>query len=364
VLFGRAILLFDRTILPFDSAILLFDRTILPFDRTILPFDRIILPFDRIILPFDRIILPGRCSALRNRQRWPKIACLRGFCPARAPVGGLAPAQGGSGRAAQVKSRRPGADDRSQRPALARERSPRAGAARSLWRPQAGKAAAMSTLPRRKPEAIAYLENRIAMWVTEAANLGLSVSQASDLNAAIAAASGGLDAAEQARALSRAATVTYNAAYDEMRTLAGAAIKSIRAYALTTDDPSAVYALAQIPPPADPQPAPAPAAPGDITFELQSTGALLLRWKAPQPAPGAEVFTSMSRKLDGQMAFTTIFDTGAREFLDDTIPPGTASVQYVLRAKRGSQISAPSNVITIYLGAAGNEGAGQLSIAA
>lgn len=222
----------------------------------------------------------------------------------------------------------------------------------------------MATLPRSKSDTIAYLESRIATWVTEAANIGLGVDQASDLNLAVVAAAGALDAAEQARAASQAATVTYDAAYAEMRALAGAAIKSIRAYALTTDDPSAVYATAQIPPPAPPQPIPAPAAPTDITFELQSTGAIMLRWKAPQPAPGAEVFTSVSRKLDGQTGFTTVFDTGAKEFLDDTIPPGTANVQYVLRAKRGSQVSAPSSVITIYLGAAGNDGVQGLSIAA
>ena len=222
----------------------------------------------------------------------------------------------------------------------------------------------MSTLPRRKPEAIAYLENRIATWVAEGVNLGLSVDQASALSLAVASASGALDAAEQARAQSRAATITYDAAYDEMRALGSAAIKSIRAYALTTDDPSAVYALAQIPAPADPTPAPAPGAPTGITFTLQSTGAIMLRWKAPQPAPGAEVFTSVSRKLDGQTSFTTVFDTGAKEFLDDTIPPGTANVQYVLRAKRGTQVSAPSSVITIYLGAAGNDGVQGLSIAA
>lgn len=222
----------------------------------------------------------------------------------------------------------------------------------------------MATLPRSKPETISFMETRIGTWVAEAANLGLSIPQTTDLSTAIAAASSALDAAEEARAASKAATTTYDAAYSAMRTLAGSAINTIRAFAESSADPAAVYALAQIPAPADPQPAPAPTAPTDITFELQSTGAIHLRWKAPQPAPGAEVFTSVSRKLDGASSFTAIFDTGAREFLDDTIPPGTPSVQYVLRAKRGALVSAPSSVITIYLGAAGNQGQQGLSIAA
>src|SRR5690606_7679762 len=117
-------LLFDRGALPFDSASLSFDRAILRFDRAFLSFDRMVLQFDRMILPFDRMVLPGGRRALRSRGRGRKLACLRGFCPARALAGGLAPARQRPEPAAQVKSGPRRADDRTKRTAQARKCSP------------------------------------------------------------------------------------------------------------------------------------------------------------------------------------------------------------------------------------------------
>ena len=144
---------------------------------------------------------------------------------------------------------------------------------------------------------------------------------------------------------SKGATEGFYNAIDTLREAGGAAIGEIRAFARSRQNPD-VYIMAGIPAPASPSPVPAPPAPTNLTITMQTTGEAVLRWKVKQPAPGAEIITVVQRRLNAAGPFVEFASTGEKTITDSTIPPGTKSVSYVLRARRGDQMSAPSEPVT------------------
>jgi len=75
---------------------------------------------------------------------------------------------------------------------------------------------------------------------------------------------------------------------------------------------------------------PALAKPTDITMGLESSGAILLRWKAINAEPNAGTFVSIKRKLSGEAAFVLVGDTGGKMFPDDISTQGTAGAVYII----------------------------------
>src|SRR5690606_36652319 len=128
-----------------------------------------------------------------------------------------------------------------------------------------------------------------------------------------------------------------------------------RAYANTTGDDE-VYAVAQIPPPAQRDPAPPPAAPTDITLAVQPNGAIQVKWKITQPAPGAEIQTVIQRRLNNSGSWQNLGVTGLKTFTDSTVPGGTELVTYMLHATRAGVTGLFSQQTSINLGIPGNQG--------
>lgn len=223
----------------------------------------------------------------------------------------------------------------------------------------------MPVLPPTRLAQIQFFETHLPVWASEPEAIGLTADQVADLQMRTNLARANYEAAQTARENSRNATVGYHQAVDAMRELGGSLINAIKAFAAATGDPK-VYTTAQVPPPSPRKPAPPPAAPAEITTTMQKNGAVMLRWKLTQPAPGAETFVSIARQLNGVGEFVLIGTTGEKKFVDEKLPPGTASAVYLLRAHRGGVDSPFSEPVTLYLGIpGGGTGAGQdLRIAA
>jgi hypothetical protein len=227
----------------------------------------------------------------------------------------------------------------------------------------------MSTLPQSRVGILEFFETHLPLWTADPLIIGLTLEQVTDLQGFTTSARNQWDAAQAARVASKGATEGFYNAIDTLRTAGGAAISEIRAFAKSTANPD-VYITAGIPAPASPTPAPPPDAPTNLTITMQTTGEAVLKWKVKQPSPGAEVFTVVHRRLNNTGSFIEFGATGEKTMIDATIPPGTQSVSYVLRARRGDQVSAPSEPVTQFLGIPGNqeggqgEGQGGLSLAA
>lgn len=212
----------------------------------------------------------------------------------------------------------------------------------------------MAVVPRSKPLALAWFAQRTSQWLANAGALGLSEAHATALHALTQTARADSAAAHAARIAAQNALVTEDASIAQMRELGGTVIQSIRAFAKNQPDPSAVFALASIPPDAARSPRP-PRTPGALDAALTNDGSLRIAWKGS--ANGGSVAYAVFRSIvpaprpDGSPSspepMEQIAIVGEKSFVDDTIPPGTVSATYAIRAHKGRHTSAQSRSLVV-----------------
>lgn len=203
----------------------------------------------------------------------------------------------------------------------------------------------MPILPDSKLAQIEFFEAHIAVWTANAAAIGITVPNVTVLSSNTIAARTAYNAAQVARQASKAATTTFNNAHAPMRDLGGDLIAMIKAFAETTNNP-AVYAVAQIPPPAPPQPAPPPAQPTDLAATLDTFGVLTLTWKSVPKGPTSGIFFFVERKV-GTGAWTPLGGTQDASFIDPVGLTVTNVIQYRVKARRGDESSAWSDQLAV-----------------
>lgn len=220
----------------------------------------------------------------------------------------------------------------------------------------------MSVLPDTNAELISFCAQRAATWALDPDGVGLVSTQASQLASLAQTAQGALDAAKSARDASKSATVVLRNDVSSMRTYAADLIRTIKAFAENQSNPSAVYAQAQIPPPASPTPAPLPGRPENFSVVLNSDGSVTLSWDAINAAASGGVYFAVSRKLPGQSSFTQIggaagITTENRRafFTDASIPVSAAAqgAQYIVQGFRGTRGGPTSDAIVVQFGVDG-----------
>ena len=128
-----------------------------------------------------------------------------------------------------------------------------------------------------------------------------------------------------------------------MATIGSNLIRTIRAYAETSQDPG-VYALAQIPAPAEPGPVGPPGQPYELTIGLAATGAVSLGWKCDNPSGSQGTVYEIQRRI-GTSSFQFLEVAGERSFEDSTIPAGSSGIVYQITAVRGKTRGAPAQFL-------------------
>jgi hypothetical protein len=226
----------------------------------------------------------------------------------------------------------------------------------------------MSTLPDKDLQQIVYMEQHAPIWAANAVAVGLTVPQCALITTAVTNARKAYDAAQLARQASKAATTAQKNELSSMHTLAADAIKQIRLFAESTNSP-AVYATAQIDPPAPPTPALPPTQAVQVRASIEPNGALTLAWKAA-PAPTAPVNGQMydastagviyviTRRINNETAFTQVGTAdpsragarGVSTFTDNSLIAGSANIQYIITPRRGALIGPMSEVFSVTLG--------------
>lgn len=201
----------------------------------------------------------------------------------------------------------------------------------------------MSLVPRKTLEMLQFAAQYNSVWRTQPAQIGLTPAQLTALNDAYDQASANLSQQQSLKESAKAATVSARASERLLRERLADLIKSIRAFAANSDNPDAVYALAQIPPPASPAPRPAPGTPTDFRIEFSQDGLLTLRWKCDNRGSGGVVYTVERRTITGGGLgpWSSLGVTGERRFSDDRIPPAPR-VEYRVTAQRGNVRGTPA----------------------
>lgn len=196
----------------------------------------------------------------------------------------------------------------------------------------------MSVVPKKTVERIQFYEDHTAPWAANAVAIGSTTTLVTDLTTKTTAARAAYDAQQAAQNVAKAATLTLENAMRALSQAGSDIIFQIRAKAGASGN--SVYALAQIPAPATPSPVGAPGTPSDFAVELNQDGSIVLKWKCNNPAGSSGTIYQIFRRDSAEGEFNYVGGTGAKKFLDQTIPAGTSSVTYQMQAVRSTQAGA------------------------
>lgn len=222
----------------------------------------------------------------------------------------------------------------------------------------------MGVVPTKDVDAVQFFESHIPVWQTNAAAIGLTAAQVTAMATAVTAARKALGDQSTAKQAAKASTTTLHTAVSAMRTMGGDLIKTIKAYAATTDNQN-VYSKAEIPPPSAPTPVPPPGQPTKFKVELTPEGAIMLSWKADNAAASSGAYFSVRRKLNTETDFVLVGNTGGKSFVDDTITQGITGATYIVQGFRGLNAGPQSEQLSVQFGVGGGNGAPRaLTIAA
>jgi hypothetical protein len=204
-------------------------------------------------------------------------------------------------------------------------------------------------MPAYNPDALVWLEGHIDAWLADPAAIGLTAAQVAALEAEIITARASFTHAETIRAESLSATLGFQTDADRMRQSAARMIASVKAFANNQPEPMSVYTAASLSPRAPRSPLGPPEQPGNLRATLLTTGAVKLDWAGKGPSGTVyEVY----RKRPGETTLDLLANVGAKKktYTDKSLPPGTTSVQYQIRAIRGETVSPFSPAYTIQFG--------------
>jgi hypothetical protein len=212
-----------------------------------------------------------------------------------------------------------------------------------------------SVLPPTKLARIEFCENHDTPFSTNAVAIGTTAAAVTDLATKTSAARAAYNAQQAAQNAAKAATNDYNIAVEAMTTAAADIIKQIKAKAATAGP--GVYSLAEIPAPAVPSPRPAPGTPTDFAAALDGNGALSLKWKCANPPGSSGTIYQVWRRNSPTGEFTYLGGSGSKDFVDATIPAGSAAVTYQIQAVRSTAVGAWAQ-FNVNFGVAAGGGAG------
>lgn len=205
---------------------------------------------------------------------------------------------------------------------------------------------------------IQFFQSKVTPWTTNATAIGTTSTVVTAMGTKVTTASTKLAAAVAARAAAKTATLDLKAAVRDLGTAGADIIKQIRAKAAT--DGVSVYVLAQIPEPATPSPVGAPGTPTDFKAVLNPDGSLTLKWKCPNPAGSVGTVYQVARRADAATAgtaggFDAMGVSGEREFTDNAVPAGAATLTYQITAVRSTAVGTAAQFIVNLGVAAGGE---------
>lgn len=214
-----------------------------------------------------------------------------------------------------------------------------------------------NVVPETLNDKISFFEQRLSLWAANAAQLGVLSTDVSQLATLVSQARTLYNAAQTSRNAAKAATVSQNVAVGAMFDLGSDLVKTIKAKALTTNNPN-IYALSQIPPPQAPSPVGPPATPTNLTGAIDASGILTIAWKATATGPTSGIVFQVSRKRFNENAFTLVGSTFDTAFADNTFDAASGPYSYRVQAVRGSTASGFAGPLFINVGAASQTIAG------
>lgn len=218
-----------------------------------------------------------------------------------------------------------------------------------------------TNLPQTLPEFIDWANAHSSLWTTNQAQIGISADQLQTYKTLTTALNTAKAAADLARQNSKNATLTQNDAESILRTVAGALVNTIKAFAETSNNDK-VYALAGVSPDAPRGVVPPPIPPTNFTASINGGGSLTLKWKVTQPSGVNNVQYRVLRRVNATgpgTPFTLVGTAGkSKAFTDETLPFGVDRVDYIIQPYRGETPGPQSNIFSVQFGSVIGDGSG------
>ncbi len=204
-------------------------------------------------------------------------------------------------------------------------------------------------IPSSRRQRLIWMESLIEQWTTNQALIGLSGATITALSAEIDAARSAFTDSYELHILAKSATSNYHAKADSAHALASDAVKTMKAFAENSDEPSDVYTLAGLTPKAAASPLAPPARPVITGISLNSNGSVTIAWDGSGPTGTSYLVRRMN--VD-ETAFVIIGLSGPsnKRLTDTGVPAGTPSATYTVQAVRGDDQSKESGASTILFG--------------
>jgi len=209
-----------------------------------------------------------------------------------------------------------------------------------------------------RKQRLEYFAKHMSPWAVSPTSIGLTAGKVTQLTELVGEGETALSTAEELRQSSKAATLGWYNASNQLNELGQECLDLIRVFAESSADPLAVFQAAEVDPPAPPQPLGAPGKPDTVVASINEQGYLTLSWKSTNAAPSTGAFFTITRRL-GSGAPALVGAVPAREFVDTTIPEGTGTVTYLIQGRRGQFFSEG----TQYMVRFGVDGGGGFAIA-
>ncbi|BAM03850.1 hypothetical protein [Phycisphaera mikurensis] len=187
---------------------------------------------------------------------------------------------------------------------------------------------------------IQFGEDRAATIQAQADELGVPKSEADRYADEVQAAAEANTAYRLAQQRARDLGETARAAAARMNRTAASVIANVRARAEISADPAAVYAIASIAARQAPTPQGPPAAPTAVTCTLGSDGVTTITWAGSTQGTTFTVERELLMADGTTVPFAAFAGPTGRPIQDGTVPVGTATARYRVKAFRGNQSSA------------------------
>lgn len=194
------------------------------------------------------------------------------------------------------------------------------------------------------------MEQHLDLWESAPpSTLGLAPATVTAFASLVAQARKDFDSANAIRLASKQATVAQKESFRDMKREASDMVNTIKSF-IEQSGNSGLWTTAGLEPPAPRGEAPPPNAPFQLSGTLDSEGNLILKWKASQPQGLSSVIYSVRRAFNNATTYTLLDTVGGKKFIDSTVPTGTTRVSYTVTAKHGTNVSAPSESLTMEFG--------------
>ena len=217
----------------------------------------------------------------------------------------------------------------------------------------------MTTVPPTYLGRLEFFEAHLPVWAKNPAAIGLNASQIASLTLLTDQCRSEYDAMNEIRARAMAATQVHKDANDAMYAFGADLVKTIRAFAATSNNP-AVYNDAQIPPPSPHTPLGPPQTPTGVNARLNPVGEIELAWTASRAGGTSFIIERSTASAAGPWAIIGAVE--AVRFTDRAVPKGLVAIHYRITASRSAGVSTPSAAATVPFGTIdAADGAGNLA---